>query len=221
MIDLRLYLLQRASALVLLPLVMGHIGVMIFAIQGGLSAQEILSRTQGSTFWAVYYGVFVIAVAIHGSIGFRAILFEWCGLRKQALSLAFLLVFAGLLVPGILAVRAVVSWNLSRTHPLWWAYIVHRLSGLALVVFLPFHFWVLSLALNQSARLDGFLRWTDAPLVKFAEIGLVFLLAAHAFGGLRLMALETLGWNAAQKTAAAVAISGAAFLAMVFGIRAI
>ena len=111
--------------------------------------------------------------------------------------------------------------KVARAHPLWWAYVLHRLSGLGLVLFLPFHFWVLSMGLNQAERLDGFLKWTDMPLVKLAEVGLVFLLAVHAFGGVRLMVLETLEWIGRQKTAAAVALAGAAFLAMVFGLRAI
>ena len=42
MLDLRLYMLQRLSAMVMAPLVLTHIGVMIYAIQGGLSAGEIL-----------------------------------------------------------------------------------------------------------------------------------------------------------------------------------
>ena len=38
MLDLRLYMAQRLSALVMAPLVIGHIAVMIYAVQGGLSA---------------------------------------------------------------------------------------------------------------------------------------------------------------------------------------
>ena len=106
-------------------------------------------------------------------------------------------------------------------HGLWWAHILHRVSGLGLVVFLPFHFWVLSLALTDPAQLDGFLHWTDAPMVKLAEIGLVFLLAVHAFGGVRLMALETLGWTNGQKTAAAGAVALAGFCAGIFGLQAL
>ncbi len=108
-----------------------------------------------------------------------------------------------------------------RNQTLWWAFMLHRLSGLGLVIFLPFHFWILGMALNDQRRLDDFLHWTDSPLVKLAEVGLVFLLSVHAFGGLRLMALETLGWNARQKTAAAGAIAIATFLAGVFGLRAL
>ncbi len=45
----------------------------------------------------------------------------------------------------------------ARNHPAWWAFLVHRLSGLALAVFLPLHFWVLGQALHGEAALDGFL----------------------------------------------------------------
>jgi len=48
MLNLRLYMLQRITALLMAPLVIGHLAVMIYAIQGGLSTAEILGRTQGS-----------------------------------------------------------------------------------------------------------------------------------------------------------------------------
>ena len=66
MLNLRLYMLQRITALLMAPLVFGHLAVMIYAIQGGLSAVEILGRTQGSALWFLFYGTFVEAVAIHG-----------------------------------------------------------------------------------------------------------------------------------------------------------
>ena len=71
MLDIRLYMLQRITALLMAPLVIGHLAVMIYAIQGGLSTAEILGRTQGSLIWFVFYGSFVVAVAIHGAIGLR------------------------------------------------------------------------------------------------------------------------------------------------------
>jgi len=82
---------------------------------------------------------------------------------------------------------------------------VHRVSGLALALFLPAHFLVLALALQGEARLDGFLRWTERPLVIAGEWLLVILLAAHLTGGLRLLALELLPWRNWQKSLAAVA----------------
>lgn len=105
----------------------------------------------------------------------------------------------------------------SRNHPAYWAFIVHRASGLLLALFLPLHFWALGQALHGAVALDGFLRWTEHPLVKFAETGLVLLLAAHMAGGLRLLALEFLEWREWQKTLLAVAagvslVAGLAFL---------
>ena len=102
----------------------------------------------------------------------------------------------------------------ARNHPAYWAFLVLRLSGLALALFLPAHFWALGQALQGEARLESFLRWTDAPLFKFAEWGLVLLLAAHLTGGLRLLALEFLPWRDWQKSLAAAA----AGLALVAGL---
>ncbi|HSD42403.1 MAG TPA: succinate dehydrogenase, cytochrome b556 subunit [Burkholderiales bacterium] len=93
----------------------------------------------------------------------------------------------------------------ARNHPAWWAFVVHRLSGLALAAFLPLHFWALGQALQGEAALDAFLRWTEQPLVKASEWGIVVLLAAHAAGGLRLLALELLPWRDWQKSLLALA----------------
>lgn len=81
-----------------------------------------------------------------------------------------------------------------RRHPAYLAFIVHRISGLGLALFLPLHFLALGLALEGAGELDGFLRWAEHPLVKLSEVALVLLLAAHLAGGLRLLALEFLGW---------------------------
>jgi len=80
-----------------------------------------------------------------------------------------------------------------RNHRAYWAFLGHRLSGLALVVFLPFHFLVLGLAV-EAAELDRFLVWTDLGIVKLAEWVLVVLLALHLMFGLRLLVLELLPW---------------------------
>ena len=103
-----------------------------------------------------------------------------------------------------------------RTNPLWLAFIVHRLSGLALAIFLPFHFLALGLALRGETRLDGFLRWTEQPLVKLSEAVLVGLLAVHMLGGLRLLALENFGWFGGQRWWALLAVIGAAIAAFAF-----
>lgn len=108
-----------------------------------------------------------------------------------------------------------------RTHPLWFAYMLHRLSGLGLALFLPVHLYVLAMALTRPATLDRFLAFADNPVVKLAEFGLVFLLAVHLFGGLRLLALEFLPWSGRQKSAAAAALAGAFLVSGSFLLRAV
>jgi fumarate reductase subunit D len=106
----------------------------------------------------------------------------------------------------------------ARNHPGYWAFVVHRVSGVLLALYLPAHFWVLGLALHEPARLDAFLRWTDQPLVRFGEWGLVLLLAAHFTGGLRLLALEFLPWREWQKSLAALAAGVALAVALAFAL---
>ncbi len=98
---------------------------------------------------------------------------------------------------------------------------VHRLSGLGLALFLPAHFWLLGLALHTDQTMNNVLAWTNNPLVKIAEFGLVFLLAVHMFGGLRLLALEFLPWNPFQKTLASLAVAVSFVVAGVFLIASV
>ncbi len=105
-----------------------------------------------------------------------------------------------------------------RNHPAWWAFLVHRLSGLALTLFLPAHFLAMGLALQGEARLDTFLRWTEQPLVIAGEYILVILLGAHLAGGLRLLALEFLPWRNWQKSLAALAAGFALAAGLAFAL---
>ena len=75
--NVTLYFWQRATALLLAPLVLTHLLLILYAVRGGLTATEILARTQGSIGWGVFYGLFVIAAALHASIGLRTIISEW------------------------------------------------------------------------------------------------------------------------------------------------
>ncbi len=86
-----------------------HLGTMIYAVRGGLSAAEILGRTQGNWGFAVFYAVFVVACAVHVPVGLANIASEWWGMGERAalgLSRLFGLV---LLVMGLRAVYAVVA----------------------------------------------------------------------------------------------------------------
>ena len=108
-----------------------------------------------------------------------------------------------------------------RRDALWLAAMVHRVSGVLLACFLPMHFLALGLALEGEARLDGFLKWTQSPLVKLAETGLVALLAVHLLGGIRLLVIEGLPWRPGQKQLATAAVGLALLVGAVFLLRVI
>lgn len=108
-----------------------------------------------------------------------------------------------------------------RRHPTYLGFLVHRISGLLLALFLPLHFWVLAQALQGANALDRFLTWTDTPLAKAGETVLVFLLAVHLAGGLRVLALELLGWRRRQKNLVAGGVGVAAFAACAFLLNAV
>ncbi len=103
-----LYVAQRLSAFVLAPLVLIHLGLIVYAVQDGLSAAEILGRTRGSIAWGAYYSLFVVAAAIHGTIGLRAIAAEVLRWRGWRLELAAACLGLALIILGARAVAAVV-----------------------------------------------------------------------------------------------------------------
>jgi len=105
--EARLFALQRLTAMVMAPFVLVHVGIILYAVRGGLTAGEILSRTQGNWFWIVFYGMFVLSVSIHVPIGIRNILIEWLRLGRAAASVVGLVFGVTLLILGLRAVAAV------------------------------------------------------------------------------------------------------------------
>lgn len=104
-----LFVAQRATAFVLALAVAVHLGTILYAVRGGLTAAEILARAHGNVGFALFYGVFVVAVAIHAPIGLRNILREWTRWRGRTLDIALALFSALLLGLGLRAVFAVVT----------------------------------------------------------------------------------------------------------------
>lgn len=105
--NVRLYLWQRATAMLLAPLVLAHLVLIIYAVQGGLSAEEILQRTQSNIGWALFYSIFVVCAAVHGGIGLRNILAEWTRLGNKTAAILSYIVLLLLLILGLRAVYAV------------------------------------------------------------------------------------------------------------------
>ena len=99
-----MWLIQRASAVVLALCVVVHLVTIIVAVRSGLSAGVILGRLRGSPSWLVFYLVFVVAIAMHAPIGLRAIAAEWLGWRGRFLNAATFFTGALLLALGLRAI---------------------------------------------------------------------------------------------------------------------
>ena len=109
MIEVRLYAAQRLSAMVLAPLVIAHLVLILLAVEGGLTAAEILDRTRGSVGWALFYGVFVLAAAIHAPIGLRNVIREHTSWRGEVVDKAMIGLGILMFMLGGRAVLAVVA----------------------------------------------------------------------------------------------------------------
>lgn len=105
--ELALFTLQRLTALVLAPLVLVHLGLILYAVRGGLTAGEILGRTEGNPWWIGFYTVFVLAAAVQAPIGVRSVLIEWGGLKRPVAGWIAAVLGVILLVLGLRAVAAV------------------------------------------------------------------------------------------------------------------
>lgn len=102
----------------------------------------------------------------------------------------------------------------SRRKPGFIAAMLHRLSGVALAVFLPMHFIVLGSALSGADALDSYLVLTHGWLFRLAEWGLVIALSLHMTLGLRVLAIEFLSF----RERGATLVSACCALAFALGI---
>jgi fumarate reductase subunit D len=106
----------------------------------------------------------------------------------------------------------------ARQHAAYWAFVVHRISGLLLSLFLPLHFFFLGQALNGADAFDRALRLAEMPLVKGTEWVLVVLLALHLAGGVRLLLIEFARWSGLRKNWIAGGLGFAAAVGLAFAL---
>lgn len=105
--QVRLWVAQRVTAMLLAVAVAVHLAGIILAVRGGLSAAEILGRLRGSEGWFAFYAAFALAAGLHAAIGLRTIAAETLGWRGRVADLAWL----GLgLLTALFGVRA--AWGL-------------------------------------------------------------------------------------------------------------
>ena len=106
--NVRLYVWQRLTAALMVPLVLVHVAVIFYATRQGMTAADILARTRGSIVWASLYSIFVVAAALHAAIGVHNVLTEWSPLRDRSAGIFATVFGTSLLLLGLRAVAAVV-----------------------------------------------------------------------------------------------------------------
>ena len=102
-----------------------------------------------------------------------------------------------------------------------WVSILHRISGAALFLFIPFLLWLLQQSLGSAESYEGFKNALANPLVKLVLFGLVWAFLHHFFAGIRYLALDMhlgieLGPARASSTAVLIA---SILLTLLIGVR--
>ncbi|MDA0308751.1 MAG: succinate dehydrogenase [Proteobacteria bacterium] len=113
MFEMRLYLLQRLTAILMLPMVIGHLATIMYATRSELTAASILERTQSSPWLVVFYTGFVILVSIHAPLGLRKIMGEWLRVSPKLANRISVLLFLGFLGLGLRGVWALTGGTMS------------------------------------------------------------------------------------------------------------
>ena len=71
----------------------------------------------------------------------------------------------------------------------FWAFILHRASGIVLALFILPHLYVLYF-LKDPSKYEAIRSFCARPAVRLTEVGVLALVLAHGLNGIRVMLLE-------------------------------
>src|SRR5437868_1561641 len=110
--------------------------------------------------------------------------------------------------------RLIVAY---RRHSGSWAYLLQRLTGIGLVVYLFIHIWALSSLTKGRAAFAEEMKTFTTPPFKVAEWLLGALVMFHAFNGIRIAVVDLAdGARYHKKLLGAVWVAGIAVVVMMF-----
>lgn len=91
-------------------------------------------------------------------------------------------------------------YDLSYTHFVGsWAWLLHRLSGLALIFYLCLHVWVIHTLTLGPESFNKLMAFLTSPLFRILEAGLWGVILYHAFNGVRVIIVDFFGGSLAHK----------------------
>jgi succinate dehydrogenase / fumarate reductase cytochrome b subunit len=97
-----------------------------------------------------------------------------------------------------------------------WAWILHRLSGLALIFYLCLHIWVINSLTHGEATFNNVMVFLNGVPFKLLETGLWGVILFHAFNGVRIVIVDFFKGSLVQKKLFVVLIA-VAFLLWALG----
>ena len=80
-----------------------------------------------------------------------------------------------------------------RLHPGYVAWILHRVTGLALALYLFMHIWVIHNISQGRQAFNDVMSVVQSPLFHFLEVGLLACVLFHAINGVRVVMIDYAG----------------------------
>jgi succinate dehydrogenase / fumarate reductase cytochrome b subunit len=80
-----------------------------------------------------------------------------------------------------------------------WAWILHRLSGLALVFYITLHIWIINTLSQGPEKFNNIMDFLNSPIFKYLEVGLWAIILFHAFNGVRIVVIDFFQGSLIQK----------------------
>lgn len=98
------------------------------------------------------------------------------------------------------------------------SFVLRRFTGIALVLYLFTHMWVIGSVNDGPATFDARLNIVQTPFFKFAEIALLAAVVYHGFDGIRLLLVHYFDITDYRKSLFYAAFALAALLTVAGGI---
>jgi succinate dehydrogenase / fumarate reductase cytochrome b subunit len=95
------------------------------------------------------------------------------------------------------------------------SWLLHRVSGILLLIYLFMHLWVLGSAQMGPNAFDARLRLVQSPIFHFLEIGLIFVIFYHMINGLSITVMDFFNLSRKHKTLVAVSVTLFTILAII------
>lgn len=98
------------------------------------------------------------------------------------------------------------------------SFVLRRVTGMALVLYLFMHMWVIGSVIDGAAAFDARLALVQTPLFKLAEIALLAAVVYHSLDGVRLLMVHYLNITEYRKSLFLAVLGVSALLVVAGGI---